>query len=159
MHENCFPFEKKYYKYHNVRKLTRKQTVLPRIACHSFELFLLILHTRHCPAEAHRNIYKGMKMYQRNMALNLPELRWIPARQPLCIHSQLVSSKVVMLNDDSGDGGNQYYLFLLVKPFASTIHRERLMSVRHSRSLEGSKAFFTLKHLKRKTLNIPQANE
>jgi hypothetical protein len=33
----------------------------------------------------------------------------------------------------------------LVKPLASTIHNERPMSVRHSRSLEGSRAFFTLK--------------
>ena len=37
------------------------------------------------------------------------------------------------------------YLFLFAKPLASTIHNDRLMSVRHSRSLEGSSAFFTLR--------------
>ena len=51
---------------------------------------------------------------------------------------------VIAVGMKSYDRDDQYYLFLLVKPFASTIHNERLMSVRHSRSLEGSKAFFTL---------------
>ena len=47
------------------------------------------------------------------------------------------------------------YLFLLVKPLASTIHNERLMSVRHSRSLEGSRAFFTLKDFKSRDIQLP----